>query len=338
MMAVDEIHKVANKTSQQGANLLKLKAEYKVAATGTLITNSALSAYVPLAWTDNDHATLTNYKNQYCEFGQNTFTKYQIVGYKNLDLLREELESCSLRRTLDQVRDDIPKLQIDFELIEQEDDDAKFYDAIKQGIKEEADKIELNSSNLLALTTRLRQATADPGILTSDSIESSKLLRCKDLVEEIVSQGEKVVVFGQFKPPIYKLAEMLKEYNPLVNTGDMDDSVVSRNKEIFQSDPDVKVFLATGQKMGTGHTLNASMYLIFIDTPWTWSEFEQQYSRVYRVNNTRPALIRVLGDANTIDERVWEIVNNKKRTADYLVDGKPSAAMTKDLKDIIMSL
>ena len=49
MIAVDEVHKFATKTSQQGSNLLKLKATYKVAATGTLITNSPMSAYVPLA-------------------------------------------------------------------------------------------------------------------------------------------------------------------------------------------------------------------------------------------------------------------------------------------------
>lgn len=48
MIVLDEAHKVATKTSQQGENLLKLDAEYKIAATGTLITNSPLSCYVPL--------------------------------------------------------------------------------------------------------------------------------------------------------------------------------------------------------------------------------------------------------------------------------------------------
>lgn len=48
MICVDEAHKIATKTSSQGANLLKLKADYKIAATGTLLTNSPLSCYVPL--------------------------------------------------------------------------------------------------------------------------------------------------------------------------------------------------------------------------------------------------------------------------------------------------
>lgn len=49
MIAVDEAHRFATKTSQQGSNLLKLKAEYQIAATGTLLINSPISCYMPLA-------------------------------------------------------------------------------------------------------------------------------------------------------------------------------------------------------------------------------------------------------------------------------------------------
>ena len=48
MVVVDEIHKVANKTSQQADGLLRLKATYKIGATGTLIVNSPLSSYTAL--------------------------------------------------------------------------------------------------------------------------------------------------------------------------------------------------------------------------------------------------------------------------------------------------
>lgn len=49
MVAVDEAHCFATKSSLQGGNLLKIKAEYQVAATGTPITNSPISAYMPLS-------------------------------------------------------------------------------------------------------------------------------------------------------------------------------------------------------------------------------------------------------------------------------------------------
>lgn len=334
MIAVDEFHKCNNSQSDQGAHLLKLKAEYKVAMTGTLITRNAMSAYTGLSWIGVDKSTLTNYRSVFSIYGGES--GHQMIGQRNLSLLREEVESCSLRRTLDQVRKDIPKLSIFYEPLEMDEAHAKFYQAIKDGVREEADKIELNIDNLLALTTRLRQASVLPSLLTTQDIKSTKLERAIDLAHEIIDEGEKVVIFSTYKEPVYKLAELLNEYSPLINTGDQDDGIIASNVEKFQTDPNYRVFLATGSKMGVSHTLNAAMHLIFLDIPWAWSDFDQQFSRVYRVTNDKPAIIRVLGCENTIDEHVWEIINEKKDTLDYLVDGKPSPSMLQDLKRIVL--
>jgi SNF2 family DNA or RNA helicase len=238
---------------------------------------------------------------------------------------------------LDQVRDDMPKKVVNTELVELSDEHRKFYEAIKAGVKEEADKINLNSSNLLALTTRLRQATAYPGILTTSSIESSKIERCVELVEDLVEQGEKVVVMSNFKEPLYQLAKKLEKYNPLVNTGDVADEVISKNVDQFQNDPNSMVFLGTHARVGTGLTLNAAAYLICIDTPFTYSSFAQSCDRIYRVNNTRPAIITVLVGKDTIDERVQEIVETKKDLSDYVVDGKENT-LKDELLNIIKNL
>ncbi len=335
LIAVDEAHKVSNKSSQQGANLLKLTSPYKIAATGTPIVNSPLSAYLLLAWTDNDRSTLTTYKSNYCEFGG--FGGKQVVGYRNLDILKEEMDSCSIRRTLDQVRDDMPLKTIHYEVIEMSDAHRKFYDAVKEGVKEEADRVELKSGNLLALTTRLRQATACPAILTTQDILSSKLERCVEIVEDLVSQGEKVVVLSTFKEPVYQLAKLLERFRPLVATGDVDDQIAFDRMEQFQNDPNSMVFMGTHGKCGTGFTLNAASYMICIDTPYTHSSFSQSTDRIWRVTNTRPAFITVLTCGDSIDERVAEIVENKKELADFLVDGKENS-ISSGLKDELMKI
>lgn len=319
MIAFDEAHKAATKTSQQGTNLLKLEAPFKIAATGTLITNNPLSAYVPLSWTGNDQATLTNYKSQYCNFGG--FKNNQVIGFKNLDVLQEEIKSCSLRRTLDQVRSDMPPKTVTLELLEPEDDQRKFYEAIKEGVKEEADKIELKTSSLLALTTRLRQASACPSILTTQSVSSCKVDRCVELIQELCSQGEKVVVLSVFKETLNELAAKLSEFRFTVNTGDVPDPVVASNVARFQDDPNEQVFIGTWGKVGTGWTLNSAAYLICLDTPYTAAMFDQGTDRIWRVNNTRPAFITVLMCKDTIDERVQQIIETKKELGEYLVDG-----------------
>lgn len=338
-IAVDEVHKFATKTSKQGTNLLKLESDYKVAATGTLIMNSPISCYVPLAWTENDKSILTTFKGQYCVY--DTENTYQIIGYRNLDVLKEELQSCMIRRTLDEVRDDMPPKMITYETIEMTDEHRKFYDAIKDGVKEEADKIELNSSNLLALTTRLRQATAAPEVLTTQDIVSSKVLRAAEIAEELAEQGEKVVIFSTFKSPVYKLAELLEKYHPMVNTGDQDASETNRNMVNFQNDPNSLIFLGTHSLCGTGFTLNAASYLICIDTPYTYAALSQSTDRIWRVTNTRPARIYVLTCTDTIDERVQEIVESKKALSDQLMSENEymiSDDLSKELFKVIKEL
>ena len=342
LIAVDEIHKAAgNRSAQQTSNLLKLDAPFKLGMTGSLIVNSPVSAFSSLVFTENDKSTLTNFKSLYCSFGG--YKNSQVIGFKNLEVLQEEINSCSLRRTLEDVRDDLPPLTVEVEYLEMEDDQQKFYEAIKEGVKEEADKIELKAGNLLALTTRLRQATACPSVLTTQHINSVKVERAFELIEEITSQGEKVVVFSMFKEPLYQLAAKLEKFQFSLNTGDTSDFDLSNNVDRFQDDSNEQVFMGTFARAATGLTLNSSMYLVCIDTPYTYALFDQACQRIHRVNNTRPAYIKVLVCSETIDERVQEIVATKKELGEYLVDGvefdgQLNNNLSDALRDIITNL
>lgn len=341
LIAVDEVHRFASSTSQQGDNLLKLKSDYKVAATGTLLLNSPISCYVPLVWTENDHSTLTNFKAQYCKFGG--FGDKQIIGYKNLETLREEINSCMIRRTLDQVRDDMPLKNITYQVVEMSDQHRKFYDAIVAGVKSEADKIKLNTSNLLALTTRLRQATACPSVLTTQNIVSSKVERAAEIATDLLETGEKVVVFSMFKESVQALATMLANYNPLICTGDYTEQQIKSSVEAFQNDPNSKLLIGTHQKMGTGFTLNSASYLICIDTPWTDASLSQSTDRIWRITNKYPAYVTILTCKDTIDERVREIVETKKDLSDYMIDGVEnelavSEQLSNEMRRIIQNL
>ena len=332
MIVVDEIHKCKSKKSHQGANLLKLDAKYKVAATGTLLLNSPVDAYVPLVWIGADHATLTNFKQQYCEMGYD----FHITGYKNLEQLKEEIDVNSLRRTKDLL--DLPPKTIYNEYVDMSDSHEKFYDDIKKGVKEEADKIDLKTNSVLALVTRLRQATACPSILTTHQIDSSKIDRCVDLTEEILSDAsEKVVIFSTFKEPCFILADKLKEYNPIVITGDSKVDI-EKAKDDFQTNNTNRVLIATWQKMGTGQTLTRASYCIFIDTPWTAAVFEQACDRIYRIGTKKPVFIYNLICSGTIDEKVAELLDMKKSLSDYMIDDKLDDKAMKILEKYIKDL
>jgi SNF2 family DNA or RNA helicase len=146
-----------------------------------------------------------------------------------------------------------------------------------------------------------------------------------------------------FKETLNELAAKLGEFRFSINTGDTPDAVVADNVARFQDDPKEQVFAGTWGKVGTGWTLNSASYMICLDTPYTAAMFDQGTDRIWRVNNTRPAFITVLQCADTIDERVWEIVEAKKELGEYLVDGVEFSNATNNrlddaLREIIRGL
>lgn len=241
---------------------------------------------------------------------------------------------CALRRRKEDLMDLPPKI-ITLELLDMNDSHRKFYESIEAGVKEEVDKIELNTSNLLALTTRLRQATTDPSILTTAEVGSTKLERCIELVQEIVENGEKVVVFSVFKSPLYFLEKALHEFKPLLCTGDQSDQILSERVDNFQNDDEHLVLLGTHARLGTGHTLNRATYLICLDTPYTYAGFDQSVCRIHRINNVGAANVKVLSCKDTIDERVWELVNTKKELSEFVIDNQENATFAQELRNLL---
>ena len=232
----------------------------------------------------------------------------------------------------------MPKKTIEYETIEMSDEHSRFYDAIKNGVKEEADKIELNANNLLALTTRLRQATAAPSALTSLQILSSKVERCIEIVEELVSQNEKVMILCNFIETANTVNTLLSRYKPALCTGNQQDDHIRRDIENFRHTNECNILIGTHSKMGTGFSMPECHYMVMIDTPFTAAQQAQSIDRIYRIVSDTPVFIKILLCKDTIDERVRDIVETKQELSDYLVDKVDTNRFTNLLKDIIMNL
>lgn len=331
MVVADEIHKMNNVTSSQGKNFSKLKSKYKIGLTGTFLVNSPLDAYMALKWVDIDRSTATNFKYFYSVYG-GSFGN-ELIGYKNLEILKDQLSDISIRRTKDILN--LPEKNYIHELLEMDDKQSKFYNNIVEGIIEEVDKVKLDKNNVLALTTRLRQSTSDPSILTTENVKSAKLLRAKELVQEIISQGEKVIVYTTFKQPLYTLAEELKKYKPLVCTGDTKEEEVWKRVDKFQTDNEHYLMLATIQKMGTGITLTKASYVIFIDSAWTRADNEQAEDRIHRIGAKKPCFYYYLWTKDTYDENVRALVDKKDALSTYINDDELTLDKMETLKKYV---
>ena len=335
MIVLDEAHCCKTPTAIQTKNFLKLnKATYRIAATGTLLTNSPLDAYVPLKWIGKERSNYTNFRYYYVNYG-GPFNN-EILGYKHMDVLKEQLNECSLRRTKDLL--DLPEKNIIHEIVDMNDKQQAFYKNIVDGIVGQVDKVHISTSSLLAMVARLRQATACPSMLTTEKISSSKIDRCKDLIEQIVSNGEKVVVYSTFKETLNVLKKELSEYDVLLCTGDVKDSVISDNIEKFQNEDMYKIMLATWSKMGTGITLTSANNAIFIDCAWTQANNQQAEDRIHRIGSKKPVFIYYLWANDTIDMRVKELVEDKSLLANYVIDDEVPTQLIERLRQIIVDL
>ena len=335
MIVLDECHICKNPQSTRGKNLLKLtNAKHRIGATGTVIVNNPLDAYMPLKWIGVENCCYSNFKYFYCNFG-GPFGN-QLLGFRNVQVLKDMLEKCSIRRTKDLLN--LPPKNIIHEYVDMNDTQQAFYDKLVAGIADQVDKVDIDTSSVFSMVARLRQATACPSMLTSDDISSSKIERACELVDEIIQNGEKAVIFSLFKETLNVLQDKLKQYNPLLCTGDVKDSTVSENIDKFQSSDDYKVMLCTTAKMGVGITLTAATNAIFVDSTWTQASNLQCEDRIYRIGSNKPVFIYYLWAANTIDEHVKEIVEDKSLVGDYVVDNVVPPQLSERLKAIILDL
>ena len=319
MIAFDECHKAKNPTTQQGKGILKLQAETMIAMTGTPLMNNPMDLYIILKWLGYEKHAFYSFKKHYCVMGG--FGGYEIVGYKNLDELQEQLDDIMLRRKKEEVLNLPEKTYIE-EYVEMSPAQKKIYNEVTNEIKDNIDQISI-APNPLAELIRMRQATGFTGILSSTVQESAKLDRMEELVEEAKENGKKVVIFSnwtQMTDVIYTRLTT-KGFRIAQITGETPDGQRQSIVENFQAGR-YDAIIGTSGAMGTGLTLTAGTVEIFLDEPWNMALKEQCVDRCHRIGQKDNLTIYTLMCKDTIDERIHEIVEQKGEMANAIVDGK----------------
>ena len=318
MVICDECHKTKNPSSIQGKTLLLLAKhiKYFYGLTGTVLKNSPLDAYVPLKCVGREIANFSQFKSRYCEFGN--WGNYSIVGFKNLGELQNKLDSVSLRRTKEDVLDLPPKTYIN-DYVEMGNKQRKLYNDVLKAVMDDIDNVTL-SLDPLSQMIRLRQVTADTSIISNSVNESVKFDRLQDIIEESVSNDDKLVVFSNWISVINKAVDRFSNYNPAIVTGE----IKNREGQIrkFKKDESCKVIFGTLGALGTGYTLTEATTCVFLDEPYTFADKEQGADRIYRIGTTKNVSIITLICKGTIDEWINKIVNRKKVLGDTVIDHK----------------
>lgn len=315
MIIEDEIHRgVSNPGTRQGSAFLRLHPKYCLGLSGTLLTNSALNLYVPLKFVDGFKGNFTAFKSHFVVYGG--YGGYQVVGYKNLAELQLLVDMFSIKRKKEDELD-LPDITFKTEYLHMGKAQQKIYSEVLEQTLREVDKIS-NSINPLSMLIRLRQCTASTSLVSSIIHESIKLDRMEEIIEDIVSRNEKIVIFSNWTQ-VLNIAKERVHYDFALVTGEVKNKQSELEK--FEKYANCKVLLATIGAAGTGLTLTAANTLLFLDSPWNYATFVQVSSRIYRIGQTRKCNIISLVAFNTIDERILSIVNKKKKLGDAVVNG-----------------
>ena len=331
MIVTDEVHKMKNPSSQQGKGFLKLQAQTMIAMTGTPLMNNPMDLYIILKWLGYEKHAFYSFKQHYCVMGG--YGGYEVIAYKNLDELQEQLNSIMLRRLQKDVLDLPEKIYID-EYVDMTGKQEQLYKEIEAEITANIDQIAM-SNNPLAQLIRLRQATGYTGILSSKVQESAKMDRMEELVEEALSTGKQVIIFSNWSQITDEVKNRLRKYNIGVITGETKDHERQILVERFQNH-EIQIMLGTIGAMGTGITLTAATVEIFMDEPWTMANRVQAEDRAYRIGQKNNLTIYFLLTKNTIDERIHEIVYKKGLMADAIVDGNSKVSKKELLNMLLM--
>lgn len=332
MLVLDEGHKCKDPSSIQGKHLLKLQAQSMISMTGTPLMNNPLDLYIHLKWLGYENHSFYMFKQHYCIMGG--YGGYQVMGYRHLDQLKIQFGDIMLRRLKKDVLDLPPKLYTN-EYVEMGTKQAMIYKEATLEVQNNIDKV-MTAVNPLTEMMRMRQATDYTGILSSTIKESAKLDRLDDLLEEIVKSGKKAIIFSNWTSMTNPTYERYKsKYNPAIITGEIKDRVEQQDK--FMNDNSCKIIIGTIGAMGTGLTLTAASYVIFLDEPWNMAIKQQAEDRAHRIGTTENINIITLMCKNTIDEKIHSLIEQKGEMSDLMIDQKLTKQNKAKLVNFLLS-
>ena len=197
---------------------------------------------------------------------------------------------------------------------------------------------ELRVTHVLELILRLKQiCNACPR-----TGASAKLLDLRRRVHEVTAAGEKALVFSQFVAAPFgaeAIAHALQPLRPLLLTGRM--STAARDDALtqFAADPGRRVLVASLRAGGVGLNLVAASVVFHFDRWWNPAVEAQAEDRAHRIGQTRPVQVFAYLTPDSIEQRIGEILQEKRALFADIIDGVATASLRRlDLPTLLRAI
>lgn len=321
-IVLDEAQAIKNSTTKRSQAAMKLQGGFKILTTGTPIENHLGELWNLFRFINPG---LLGSQEQFNQRFANPIERNQDKQARNR--LKKLIQPFILRRTKTEVLDELPartEITLQVELSTQE---MAFYEALRREAIAKLSEPSVDGGakhlQVLAEIMKLRRACCNTRLVKAEpKLPSAKLDAFGEILEELLGNNHKALVFSQFVDHLAILREFLDAQNVHYQYLDGSTPAKDRKKRVdaFQSGQG-DVFLISLKAGGTGLNLTAADYVIHMDPWWNPAVEDQASDRAHRMGQQRPVTIYRLVAQNTIEEKIVDLHKQKRDLADSLLEG-----------------
>lgn len=328
---LDEAQAVKNPASSVSKRIRDISARQRIALTGTPVENNLTELWALYDWLipgflGDRKSFSSEYRNPIEQKGDQARQR----------LLSNRVKPFLLRRSKDEVAEDLPPKTVIDETIALSGKQAALYESVRSAmdarVRQALSKKGLAGSRITVLDAllKLRQVCCDPKLVKLDAAanvkESAKFSRLMEILQELMSEGRKVLVFSQF-------VEMLRLIESEVQSRGWSYAMLhgqtrDRPSEIdrFQSG-DAQIFLISLKAGGVGLNLTAADTVILYDPWWNPAVERQAMDRAHRIGQDKPVFVHRLYTSGTVESAIQDMQARKQALADALFEGASGGPM-----------
>ena len=328
-MVLDEAQLIKNVETKRARAALRLRAQVRVATTGTPIENRLDDLHSIFSFLDP--GLLGSAASFQARFGR---LVERDRDPRARSALRRLIAPFVLRRTKTQVLPELPArtevtLRVPLDL-----EEMAVYEVIREeALGQLAGAVPAGRGKgqarirILAAIMRLRRAASNARLVLPDAVApSAKLAALGELLDDLLPNQHKVLVFSQFTDHLALVKEMLDERGVSYQYLDGSTPMAARKAavEAFQAGKG-EVFLISLKAGGFGLNLTAADYVVHMDPWWNPAVEDQASDRAHRIGQSRPVTIYRLVARDTIEDRILALHHRKRELAAGVLEGSDLA-------------
>lgn len=336
-VVLDEAQAIKNNRSQVAKASRLLRAEHRLALSGTPIENHL-----------GDLWSIFEFLNPGMLGRASVFKSESLESpdAESRQFLSRALKPFILRRTKREVATELPERQEQTIYCTMGSEQTALYNELRDHYRNsllgiiQRDGLAKSKMHVLEALLRLRQAACHPGLLKPEMTEgtSAKLDALLWQLEELLAEGHKVLVFSQFTSMLALVRPALDERKIVYEYLDGQTRKRKEHVERFQNDPNCGVFLISLKAGGLGLNLTAADYVFILDPWWNPAVEAQAIDRAHRIGQTRQVFAYRLICRDTVEEKILQLQLQKRELADAILQADNSLMRDLTAEDLELLL